>query len=545
MIFTNDEALELVKEQAKIVPEWVLAARIQSEMLFALVEGEDFDELLINHIEYVESKKKALARKKWSRNVVDLFERLMLPIANVFNSSGGAIKYDLEGKNEAEATEFLNTISNLKDGKSISKYVEKTWMPLYHTDPNGILFMEYQTKTDKPKTYPTYKSIGSIRNYKRKGQLLHWVLFEGKELKDGKKLWRFVDDTTDRFYIQTGETFTLQDEDSKYPSFKHPFGEVPGLINSDIVDVKTNVRLSPLNKVVALSKEYARDQSFKSIFKAIKANPIFWRLTSQCVQCTGVGKVNGKECPSCKGKGKYTGNDVADVLEVPVPKKDDPKLAPDFAGFIEASLETWTQFSKELQDEEILVQDTYWGTHKEPSKTETATGRFIDVQPVTNKLSSLADSSEFVWETLVNWTANFVFPSKAKDENVASVSLGRRYIIDPPDVLLEKYTEAKTAGENVVILDRMFNEYLMSKYKNDPEWLSIELVKSKVEPYLHITLENVLAIYGAEAAQKKGYFKEWWDDNSEKVGSMDALLARTKFNEDFNKIEKIITKTPE
>lgn len=531
MVFTDEEALALVKEQSKVAPKWVDKAREQSNVLFALVEGEKFDELLIKRIEFVESEKKATARIKYSRNVTDLFERLLLPIANVFNSSGGSVKYELVDKDEAQTKEFLSAIANLKDGKSVGKYVEDSWMPLYHTDPNGVVFMEYRTGNN-PKAWPTYKSIGNIRNYQRKGQLTEWILFEPKPSKSGKKLWRFVDDETDRTFIQNGHDFTL----SEALSFKHPFGETPALINSDIIDVKTRIRLSPLNKVVELSKEYARDQSFKSIFKAKKANPIFWRLTSQCVQCTGVGKVGNKKCPSCNGKGKYTGNDVTDVLEVPVPKNSDqPKLVPDVAGFVESALETWKQFAIELQDEEILVQDTYWGTHKEPGKNETATGRFIDINPVMNKLGSLADTAEFVWTKIVNWEANFVFTSKPKNESIGTVALGRRYIIDPPDVLLEKYTAAKTAGENNVVLDRMFNEYLMSKYKNDPEWLAVELKKSQVEPYLHITLKDVKDIFGDVEAQRKVFFKEWWDINSDNLVDTKIESVREKFKEDFGK----------
>ena len=124
MVFTDEEALALVKEQSKKAPDWVVTAREQTDILFALVEGEKFDELLIKKIEFVESQKKADARKKYSRDIVDLFERLLLPIANVFNSSGGSVKYELANKNEEQAKEFGKILT--QDEWDENKVIEVT-----------------------------------------------------------------------------------------------------------------------------------------------------------------------------------------------------------------------------------------------------------------------------------------------------------------------------------------------------------------------------------------------------------------------------------
>ena len=129
--------------------------------------------------------------------------------------------------------------------------------------------------------------------------------------------------------------------------------------------------------------------------------------------------------------------------------------------------------------------------------------------------------------------ANFVFVAKDKTLRVSSIAYGRRFIIDTPDTLLNKYTEAKVAEENTTVLDRMFNEYLVSKYKNDPEWLRLEELKSEVDPYLHQTLTNVHLIFGVKEAQKKVYFKEWWDMNKEMVRTFDLEKIKAKFEADF------------
>ena len=531
MILDETQAIDIVKSRADKVPDWVTTARDQSAKLKALIDGKDFVELLINQIEHVETVKKATARKKYSRNITDLYERLLLPIDNVFNSTGGSKKYFTDKYSEGDAEKFSNLIANIKGGKSVQNYTETTWMPLYHTDPNGVIFMEYQTFTDKdPKIWPTYKSITTIRDYERKGQLTEWILFEPAKTKDNDALiWRLVDDKKDWFIKQTGTSFVVMDE-----TFEHPFGEVPAIINSDIININNNIALSPVRKVVELSEEYARDQSVKTLYKIGQGFPIHWRYVTHCKSCTGSGKKNNSNCPDCDGKGHYQKSDVTDVVTLNAPTKSDQVvIAPNIAGFISTDLEYLKQATTELQFLELLVQDTHWGTHVEPGGNDTATGRFIDVQPVKNRLGKYSDVAEFVEAKMTELIANFVFVGKDKTLRVSSIAYGRRFIIDTPDTLLNKYTEAKVAEENTTVLDRMFNEYLVSKYKNDPEWLRLEELKSEVDPYLHQTLTNVHLIFGVKEAQKKVYFKEWWDMNKEMVRTFDLEKIKAKFEADF------------
>lgn len=132
---------------------------------------------------------------------------------------------------------------------------------------------------------------------------------------------------------------------------------------------------------------------------------------------------------------------------------------------------------------------------------------------------------------ITEWTANFMFPSKKKEERISEVNYGRRYIIEPPDVILDKYEEAKEKGDNYTILDRLLNEYITAKYKTDPEWLRKELIKIEIEPFVHLTIEQVNTIYGQEAAQSKGLFDKWWRT----LDKVDLLDEPEKLEEEFNK----------
>lgn len=557
MTFKDDEeALAFIKAH-QTPPKYTLRAREEARELYALIEGDGFDQELINKIEHIESKEKALARKKYSRNIVDLYERLLLPISNVFSASGSNKTYNID--NDKILALFLSKIGNLRDNKSIQKYVESTWMPLYHTDPNGVIFMEYTTAKEEvidgktvtigvDDVYPTYKSIYSIRAYKPKGQLLDVILFEPKKklIRDESGqatgqgfLWRIVDDLMDRTFLQSGDSFRL------FKSFKHPFGQVPGIVNSDIVKLGTHeFRISPIHKVKALTKEYARDQSIKTLYKFLQGYPIHWRYITECKSCQGTAKKGKSKCPDCDGKGFYMKKDVTDMVTLPTPKgADATKLAPDIAGFITPDLETWKQYNLELELLEALTTNTHWGTEKaQKGGNETATRAWIDVQPVMNRLNKYADVAEWVERQLTEWIARFYRPGNT--DQVASVHYGRRYIIESPDVILTKYNEAREKGSNNVILDRLYNEYLTAKFGNDPAWLRMELLKSEVEPYLHLGVDKVKEIFGFNEAQKKALFTEWWKTLDEKAKDKEAKILKADYLKWFEE-NKIPPETPE
>ncbi len=531
MIFeTDEEVFNFIKKNEQLKPI-IQLAREQNKILLALVEGDEFKDELINNIEFIESADKARSRKKHSRNITDFYERLLNPTSNVFSATGGSKKYDID--NEEDLKNLLRKVANIRGGKSIENFVENKWMPLYHVDPNGVIFMEYEGE-DIDKLIPTYKSIGSIRYYKHKGQLLDVILFEPKDIKEGR-LWRVVDDIKDYTVLQKANSFAIVED----LTFEHPFGEVPGLIISDIIKINKDIRLPPTQAVVELSKEYAADQSIKTIYKRLHGFPIFWKYIAVCKTCHGVGKTGEKHCKDCDGKGFYTKKDVTDVVTLPTPGKDDVKLAPDIAGYIAPPFKTWEQMTTELEFLEKVAEKTHWGAVKVEQKAETATARFIDTQPVINRLTKYSASAEFVERKITDWTANFVIPNKDKSVPIASISYGRRYIIEPPDVILKRYEEARENGDNTTILDRLLNEYITAKYRTDPSWLRLELLKIEIEPHIHYTVEQVKEIFGSNEAQRKMMFEKWWKTLKEKDFLKSAEILQKEYIAWFNKLKII------
>ena len=372
--------------------------------------------------------------------------------------------------------------------------------------------------------------------------MLDYVIFEPKKKLD-RTFWRVVDDLTDRTFEQIGNDYVLIPE----LTFEHPFGQVPALICSNIQLAGEEEKLSAIDGIIDIAKEYARDQSFLTLYKIYKANPIFWKYVQYCGDCSGTGKIGEESCDSCNGHGKMVSkNDVTDVVELPIPDdRDSPVIAPNIAGFISPDLDVWTQYAKELNDLEEKMYRTHWGTSfgiQNLSNVEkTATEIIYNKQPLENQLNKYADFVEYVEWKLSEWILNFYDTTKNRNESRITISLGRRYIIESYDVLLLRYETAVKAEDNSIILDKLFAEYLGAKYRNNPIDLQISLLKASVEPYLHLSLKSTLEIFGNVEAQRKALFQSWWQTVTDYGKSSEQL--RAEYNTWFE-LNKVTTLNP-
>lgn len=425
---------------------------------------------------------------------------------------------------------FIKAQSNFKSNKSVFKYLSEEYFNLSDIDPNGLLFLEYRLRGANKSVYPTYKATNDLFFYEANGQKTEYVVFKPEDKLIGtvlQKTWRIVDDKYDRVISEIGTSLVV------VSSFAHPFGEVPALVLSNKEKIGTKLRLSSIEKVTEIAKDLARDKSILTIYKFQKGYPIHWRFVTQCRTCVGSGRKDNNTCTQCEGHGYIKNTDVTDMVTLPIPDVDQPNIAPNIAGYVSPDFETWRQYKQDISDFEIIMKDTIWGTHingsenKNLQETETATGRYIDVQPIINSLNVYADVAEYVDNTICNWLLNFCDPVKDKFDQVYIKTYGRRYIIENPDVILTKYQEAKKTSDSSTILDKLLEEFILSKYKNDASMQSIMLKKKDIEPYVHMTFEQVNSAFGAEEAYKKELFNKFWSSCDE-YAEVSKLQAQFK-----------------
>jgi hypothetical protein len=517
MEFTTDqEVIDFIKEHKK-APKWVSDARTNHKTLNALITGKKFDEILLTQIEKIESAARSIARKKYSKDIRDMFDRVMQPRANVFTASGGSVHNDIKNKEQKE--KFTKSLAHFKGQKSIKKYLSEDFFRLGDTDPNGLMFLEYNEDID---IWPTYKSINDIRYYESDGQLLDVLLFEPKTIQKDKlsiMIWRVVDEKKDWYVVQSGSTYTVNQD----KTFEHPFGSIPATILSDRQETGSELRISSVFPIEELSKDYARDKSVLTIYKFQSGFPIQWRYIKECRTCQGTGKTGQEKCEVCTGTGELLRRDVTDIQTIEMPRDSDSAIiTPNVAGFVSPDLETWKQYKDDLRDFEELIDSTMWGTKRiKESANETATGRFIDVQPVKNKLDVFSDNAEWTDNQLSKWVEDWVHGSP-KEKSEYHKSYGRRFIIESPNELEEKYNKARENGANNTILDKLLDEWILSVYQNNPILLEEMQKKRLVEPYIHQSIDQVNEIFGAKQANLKVMFVTFWE-TADKSKTVEAL----------------------
>ena len=525
------EVINFIKKHQK-APLWVGAARKNHTTLNALVTGKEFHKVLIKQIEKIESSDRAKARLKYSKDIRDMFDRVMQPRTNVFTASGGSIHNDIQNKEQKE--KFIKSLAQFKGQKSIKKYLSEDFFRLGDTDPNGLLFLEYNEDVD---IFPTYKSINDIRYYSSNGQLLESLLFEPKTITNGVLSfieWRVVDDKKDWRVIQTGSSYVVSEDGT----FEHPFGEVPATILSDRQETGSELRVSSLFPVEELSKDYARDKSILTIYKFQHGFPRHWRYVKECRNCQGTGKTGQGDsiaaCGNCTD-GIVQRNDITDIQTLEMPRDSDSAIiAPNVEGFVSPDLATWTQYNEDLRSNELLIDSTMWGTMRvKQGGSETATGRFIDVQPVKNKLDTFSDNVEWVDNQLSEWVENWV-NGMPKEKSEYHKSYGRNYIIESSDVLEDKYNKSRESGANNTVLDKLLDEWILSVYQNNPILLDEMQKKRLVEPYVHQSIDQVNTIFGAKEANNKVMFVDFWEE-ADKSKSVKDL--NTEFKKLDNPIE--------
>lgn len=496
----------------------ILAAQKASKKLRLHCYGEGLDNE-ISCIEGHEKENLLNIRKKYAKPNKDIMARLARPIDKVFTAKGGSLYFNLTEAGDKKARE-LNM--NAKDGISIRKWVETVWKPHMIDDPNGMAFMEIgEPINGQPDTYPTYKSIFSVYDYLPTGSSLEYIVFhvDSKEkVKSGyekeDKIYRVVDDAFDYWIKVDGETITILKEYT-FPNF---FGYVPAILNSDLLSSQVEgLRLSLFSDVIELADDFLLTGSIRNQNKIRMGFPKYWEHASDCNVCKGEGKVNGEDCAACKGTGKNIMINPGDTKLLPLPTKDEPGVAPDVAGFVDFPTAYFEFSTAELQQLENLMSLTLWGTETKQQPqgmaadksgtVKTATQVIDDIQPKADRLFTISEMAEDRHKFILDSKIKIAIDSSYKG---SSVNYGRRYMLEGPDEIWLRYSEARAKGSAISILDDLLMEYIETKYSGDPVGMNIQLKLLQVEPFVHMTVQQVQALNASfEDYNKKLYFSEW------------------------------------
>lgn len=495
-------------------------ARDMSDKLKLHIDGIGLQSYLAKINNY-ENEKQFDARKKHAVSNKFLTENLLRPVDNAFNARGGSKHYKFKTDSESKTDEFIKKLTNVKDNSSLSDYIENVWFNKYITDPNGLILMEVKDEDeygdklpeDEKTIQPCYKSIHSIRAYEQNGLFVDWVIFEPHSIivdiddpnnkeKNIEIFWA-VDSEYYYKFKKSKEGVVLFDD-----PIENSFEQVPAILCSNIIDSVTGWKKSSIDSQVELLDKYLVSNSVLSIAEFFHNYLQQWTYIDTCSKCNGTGTVgnNDDNCPVCEGTGKAQRKDVTDIIELKIPDADQVKIDPP-AGFIYAPTDAWEGMINTVDRLNNIIEFSHWGTNQEKGESETATGRYIDVQPVHNRLDKYSKSIEMAHTALANFIGSFYFPETFEK---AYVQYGRRYLIETPDQIWEKYIKSKVENAPVSTLDLLLSQFLESEFRENEQLLRYELKKVQLEPFVHWDIVTVKSLgVGNSDYNNKLYFSDW------------------------------------
>lgn len=530
MILDSNQVINLAKSE---VDSWIEIAREDSKKLKMHFYGTGTDEWLTK-IDGLESSAQIKLRKDHAISNQWLTENLLRPIDAIWPAKGGVIKPDLP---ESTIKQFEEITNQIKPDYSIKKYLQGIWSDKFITDPNGLIFIEIDKEGDK--AYPTQKGIEKIKNMKYSGLTPEYVCFEPdivldvqEKPTDKKTTKKYVWVVDDSFYYRV----LVEDEATTIiEAISNSFNQVPGIANSSIVDTERKIFISPIERQIGLLDKYLTNNSVKEIYQFLHGYPVFWEYVQPCNTCKGTGKVGAENCTSCDGTGQSTKKDVSDQRKLKPPKNsDDPVIAPDIAGYVSPDIAAWQEQRTELDWTNNLLYFSLWGTTIERQDNETATGRFIDAQPVNNKLNSITDIIEVIHKKVLDLLGKFYYSETYKGSTVA---YGRRFLIETPDQVWDKYLTAKKEKANVGALDQLLEQYYDSEYQNN-ELLRLYYLKLiKIEPFIHESVQEVDAMSIDQSKKNEKIFYSDWIKTIMINEVIDTQIdtLKTKLNEYANR----------
>jgi len=527
-----NEKMELTLEQIFLtnpMKATLTEAQKQSSRLAMHITGLNMKAAIETMDEFETEQKKNL-RQKYSRSNKDIFTRLHRPIDKVFSANGGSVVINLP---ESQQKDFNVYLQNIRKGMALRKWVQQIALMAWQIDPNGLIFIEID---DEGVPYPTYKSTSDIFYYEADGREVEMVIFSltvkqaqayalaaplqinldrFKNNEENKtKYYRVVDAVADKIVEWDGKVLT-EIQELTLPNL---FLQCPALIVSNIYQFNSDLLLSPDSDVVELANDILTSNSVFSIWKNLHMFPKHWRMQSVCATCQGNGVVAGNTCPDCNGTKSQKRSSVRDEIIVPVPESQDGKitLTSAFDGYTTPSTEAWTLTTNDLDRLYKMMFETLWGYSPESKPQvqvssggggKTATQILDESNSKIQRLYMYSEWGESIEKFVIDMCGGVMFQGSYKG---CSVNYGDRYVLEGPDEIWLKYSDARKAGAAQAILDELLRDYYEAKYYGNPMSLQKAMKQMRVEPWVHLTLRETQGISATDLDKAcKMYFSEW------------------------------------
>ena len=384
-------------------------------------------------------------------------------------------------------------------------WATKGW-EFFKSEINSVLIVDVpkEQRSERPEPYFYWLPIDDVITYRADATtgVMDFIVFRRRD-----KIV-VLDDSTYRVWKDKKKTGTIEGE----PEIEvaHDLGYCPARFfwNEPISLEDPDVKASPLSAELESLDWFEFFHISKRQLDLMGAYPILSGYEQSCDfsnaengdYCDG-GFLRNKQgcykldmagllmrCPKCGNK-RIIG--AGSFVEIPVPSTDENQ--PDLRNPVQMlqvdrdALNYNVEEQKRLREEIItaVVGQEEIVTNRDAFNEQQVQANFENVTTVLTRVKKGFEAAQkWVDETICRLRYGRYFIS-------ANIDYGTEFFLYSPDELRKRYTAAKDAGASESELDMMQKQILETEYRNDPMQLRRMLVLAELEPFRHLSRQEV------------------------------------------------------
>ena len=427
-------------------------------------------------------------------------------LSRIFDGRNPAFNYQFQNTEQRDDWEYYRQ-DVLKEPEIWST---KGW-EFFKTEINSVLIVDLPAEQNPADRYPTpyfyWLPIESVITFEanRTTGVMDWIIFRQPD-----KRIAVIDDERYRVFAEDdggniGELLVDNPHDLRYCPARFFWNEPMNLREPD-------VKQSPLTKELEALDWFLFFHISKRHLDMYGAYPIYSGYEQSCDftnaengdYCDG-GFLKDKQgyyrldqagllmrCPKCGDK-RITG--AGSFVEIPIPDGD---KQPDLRNPVQMLTVDRTSLDYNVEEEKRLRENIITAvvgqneevTQREAFNEQQVKAAFESQSTVLNRVKKGFEAAQqFVDETVCRLRYGNMFVS-------AKVKYGTEFDWYDASELRNRYKLAKESGTSEAELDALQNQIIETEYRNNPTQLQRMLILAELEPYRHLTRNEVLDLYG-------------------------------------------------
>lgn len=381
----------------------------------------------------------------------------------------------------------------------------KGW-DFFKTEINSVLIVdlpaEQQAGDRYPQPYFYWLPIRDVVAFDAEpnGQM-RWIAFR----QDEDKLAVFDDEYYRIFDYKSGALGTLLVEN------RHDIGYCPARFFwiEPMALEYPDVKMSPITKVLGALDWWLFFHISKQHLDMYGSYPIYTGYEQNCdyhndetgdycnggylYDIKGVQKLDlaglPLKCPKCGDK-RIIG--AGSFIEIPVPQTDQPDLRNpvSIVSVDSASLKYNVDEEERLKNDIIT---TVVGTNEEITTRDALNEQQIRAN--FESQSTILNRVKTGFEQAQQWVDSTVCRARYGNSFIsAGISYGTEFYLQTADELRNRYKTAKENGASESELDALYSKVIETEYRNNPAMRQRLLVLADLEPYQHLTRDEVMTL---------------------------------------------------